>query len=110
KEALAQRNAELEHALRRAEEQRKLATEARRAAEHNEQQARDAEERAMQLLKREQERAAWLQERLGSPVAEELRSEEHTSELQSRDNLVCRRLPGKKTRTWSAAAASWWRS
>lgn len=73
KEALAQRNAELEHALRRAEEQRKLATEARRAAERNEQQARDAEERAMQLLKREQERAAWLQERLGSPVVEELR-------------------------------------
>src|SRR5690606_42155321 len=31
------------------------------------------------------------------------RSEEHTSELQSRENLVCRLLPEKKTRSTSSA-------
>src|SRR2546427_8384220 len=32
------------------------------------------------------------------------RSEEHTSELQSQSNLVCRLLLGKKTRTRSTSA------
>src|SRR5436309_7658125 len=43
-------------------------------------------------------------ERLGATTAEErlelaLRSEEHTSELQSRENLVCRLLLEKKKET-----------
>src|SRR5690606_40043893 len=29
---------------------------------------------------------------LGAPIIEQIRSEEHTSELQSRENLVCRHL------------------
>src|SRR5690606_40321282 len=33
----------------------------------------------------------------------ERRSEEHTSELQSRENLVCRLLPDKKNRVQSVA-------
>src|SRR5256886_11530833 len=33
---------------------------------------------------------------LPHPEAELARSEEHTSELQSQSNLVCRLLPGKK--------------
>src|SRR5690606_39769389 len=36
--------------------------------------------------------------RLSSPLAEEPRSEEHTSELQSRENLVCRLLLEKNNR------------
>src|SRR5690606_40063035 len=32
------------------------------------------------------------------PICQPLRSEEHTSELQSRENLVCRRLLDKKSR------------
>src|SRR2546430_6099013 len=32
-----------------------------------------------------------------------LRSEEHTSELQSQSNLVCRLLLGKKKTPWSAS-------
>src|SRR5690606_41593695 len=35
---------------------------------------------------------ASLQKRLGGLEADRLRSEEHTSELQSRENLVCRLL------------------
>src|SRR5690606_39846241 len=35
-------------------------------------------------------------ERLAGGAEEALRSEEHTSELQSRENLVCRLLPVKK--------------
>src|SRR3712207_8306807 len=34
----------------------------------------------------------------------DLRSEEHTSELQSRQYLVCRLLLEKKTRTWGETA------
>src|SRR2546430_7652018 len=34
------------------------------------------------------------------------RSEEHTSELQSQSNLVCRLLLEKKTHTWTASATS----
>src|SRR5690606_39574701 len=33
------------------------------------------------------------------PLGDRLRSEEHTSELQSRENLVCRLPPEKKKRT-----------
>src|SRR5690625_6419757 len=33
--------------------------------------------------------------------ADALRSEEHTSELQSRGHLVCRLLPEKKNNSWS---------
>src|SRR5206468_10322020 len=32
----------------------------------------------------------------GSPAVQDVRSEEHTSELQSRSDLVCRLLPEKK--------------
>src|SRR5579883_3275145 len=39
---------------------------------------------------------SWLDEHL--PALAEKRSEEHTSELQSRENLVCRLLPEKKKR------------
>src|SRR5690606_40657307 len=34
----------------------------------------------------------------GSPIHKRLRSEEHTSELQSRENLVCRLLLEKKNK------------
>src|SRR5690606_40237174 len=36
----------------------------------------------------------------GFAAAEQERSEEHTSELQSRENLVCRRLLEKKKQIW----------
>src|SRR3712207_6922424 len=36
---------------------------------------------------------------LGQPPGPEVRSEEHTSELQSRQNLVCRLLLEKKKKT-----------
>src|SRR5688572_32412430 len=42
---------------------------------------------------------------LNVPVGFETRSEEHTSELQSQSNLVCRLLLEKKKRLLSAAAA-----
>src|SRR5207302_10081108 len=35
----------------------------------------------------------------GSPIATTVRSEEHTSELQTRENLVYRLLPDKKNQT-----------
>src|SRR5690606_40592958 len=35
-----------------------------------------------------------------APTAEPVRSEEHTSELQSRENLVCRLLLEKKKLLW----------
>src|SRR5688500_19960609 len=41
----------------------------------------------------------------GPPLAAALRSEEHTSELQSPCNLVCRLLLEKKTRTTMSRAA-----
>src|SRR6266700_7316899 len=37
--------------------------------------------------------------RTGAPVRSRQRSEEHTSELQSRENLVCRLLLEKKKKT-----------
>src|SRR5690606_40575868 len=38
---------------------------------------------------------------IGAQIGDDERSEEHTSELQSRENLVCRLLPEKKTaRAW----------
>src|SRR5258706_13704444 len=37
-----------------------------------------------------------------------LRSEEHTSELQSLTNLVCRLLLEKKNKTTSNSATTWW--
>src|SRR5437016_10892513 len=37
---------------------------------------------------------------LGSPVVHEVRSEEHTSELQSLTNLVCRLLLEKKNKPY----------
>src|SRR5206468_6224048 len=40
------------------------------------------------------------------PLAEDKRSEEHTSELQSRSDLVCRLLLEKKKKTSSTNAAS----
>src|SRR5436309_7934241 len=36
-----------------------------------------------------------------TPIGAQTRSEEHTSELQSRENLVCRLLLEKKKSTWS---------
>src|SRR5690606_40604521 len=39
-----------------------------------------------------------------SEQADGLRSEEHTSELQSRENLVCRLLLEKKKNTWRKKA------
>src|SRR2546430_10321348 len=42
-----------------------------------------------------------------APIASnESRSEEHTSELQSQSNLVCRLLLGKKNKRRAAASAS----
>src|SRR2546430_4486505 len=41
-----------------------------------------------------------------SGIAADPRSEEHTSELQSQPNLVCRLLLEKKTRTRQAAGAA----
>src|SRR2546428_8276195 len=41
---------------------------------------------------------ALLQARIGADVARDERSEEHTSELQSRSDLVCRLLLEKKKR------------
>src|SRR5690349_16442715 len=38
-------------------------------------------------------------------IADEARSEEHTSELQSRRDLVCRRLLEKKKNTWAMLAS-----
>jgi len=66
KEELARRNAELELAVVRAQEQQKLALTAREDAERNEHQAREAEERAKVLLQREHERAERLNKQLGS--------------------------------------------
>src|SRR5690606_41647724 len=54
----------------------------------------------------------WLRQQTGLPLVvkgiltaedalDHQRSEEHTSELQSRENLVCRLLLEKKTTTWS---------
>src|SRR2546430_12558771 len=43
--------------------------------------------------------AIWLAELHGAPERSVLRSEEHTSELQSQSNLVCRLLLEKKTPT-----------
>src|SRR3712207_1064458 len=45
--------------------------------------------------------------RRGGDVVEVGRSEEHTSELQSRQYLVCRLLLGKKKRTSSTATYTW---
>lgn len=73
KDELALRNADLEEALKRAEAQRVLATDAQQSAERNERQAREAEERAKFLLKREQERADRLNKQLGSPLVEVLK-------------------------------------
>src|SRR5438034_8626963 len=46
------------------------------------------------------------------PAHEELRplgrSEEHTSELQSHSDLVCRLLLEKNTRAYPARAGPWW--
>src|SRR5690606_40998925 len=50
---------------------------------------------AAQAVKAENERRAAEQAELAA-AAEEARSEEHTSELQSRENLVCRLLLEKK--------------
>src|SRR2546430_9456556 len=47
------------------------------------------------LLDRPQVRAA-LEQMSGEAVAQRVRSEEHTSELQSQSNLVCRLLLEKK--------------
>src|SRR5438105_10005668 len=44
----------------------------------------------------------WLVAGVGSLIAARLRSEEHTSELQSRVDLVCRLLLEKKNPTTSA--------
>src|SRR5690606_41804703 len=41
--------------------------------------------------------------RAGRPDVRELRSEEHTSELQSRENLVCRLLLEKKNPTTTSS-------
>src|SRR5688572_31842383 len=41
----------------------------------------------------------WLEGRAGSGPAAKCRSEEHTSELQSQSNLVCRLLLEKKKQT-----------
>src|SRR5690606_40073057 len=57
-------------------------------------------------------RAVWLEahwdqpEELAQRVAAALRSEEHTSELQSRENLVCRLLLEKKKRKMKNARES----
>src|SRR5690606_20021926 len=40
-------------------------------------------------------------------AAPHARSEEHTSELQSRENLVCRLLLEKKKNTYTGAAGKW---
>src|SRR5260370_21497802 len=39
-------------------------------------------------------------------VGDELRSEEHTSELQSHLNLVCRLLLEKKNKRWACSSAT----
>src|SRR5690606_39786825 len=46
-------------------------------------------------------RSVWMTSSLSSP-----RSEEHTSELQSRAKLVCRRLLEKKETSWSRPVAT----
>src|SRR2546430_6262507 len=51
---------------------------------------------------RERRRAAHSGRSVGSPCSDVTRSEEHTSELQSQSNLVCRLLLEKK-KTTSAA-------
>src|SRR5690606_41725415 len=43
---------------------------------------------------------------LNTPILDKLRSEEHTSELQSRENLVCRLLLEKKN-TRQRRATTW---
>src|SRR2546430_9621174 len=49
-----------------------------------------------EVIPREQRRAARRAQVLRMPVVERCRSEEHTSELQSQSNLVCRLLLEKK--------------
>src|SRR5690606_42001146 len=51
---------------------------------------------AIALVARYKERAYDAAERLHETTEKSLRSEEHTSELQSRENLVCRLLLEKK--------------
>src|SRR3989454_8655254 len=46
----------------------------------------------------------------GNPVGRQLRSEEHTSELQSPCNLVCRLLLEKKKNIRSSTIQSRWRT
>src|SRR5436309_4106884 len=52
-----------------------------------------------------QDLSAYLEKRLGERVSgfadKSWRSEEHTSELQSRENLVCRLLLEKKKQTYT---------
>src|SRR5437868_7739075 len=50
----------------------------------------------------EQQQAPVSQGRALAIKTEDLRSEEHTSELQSRFDLVCRLLLEKKNKTWNA--------
>src|SRR6266511_5532959 len=47
-------------------------------------------------LRRRSRTTCWIASRRRSPRCDPARSEEHTSELQSRENLVCRLLLEKK--------------
>src|SRR5688572_32671003 len=58
--------------------------------------ARVADHEARALDAPQHERAVDLHHAAGVPSGEDLRSEEHTSELQSQSNLVCRLLLEKK--------------
>src|SRR5207302_9289042 len=63
----------------------------RRARSQGRRQALDWRRGGQDLARRRTDRR-----RMRSPVREDERSEEHTSELQSRENLVCRLLLEKK--------------
>src|SRR5690606_41597923 len=57
---------------------------------------RDYWDYATALVARTMQQTATIDVRLARCLGDEDRSEEHTSELQSRENLVCRHLLGKK--------------
>src|SRR3989442_7847035 len=69
--------------------------------------AEDAPFAVAQLARRSGDRALDLDDASRQLAAEKLRSEEHTSELQSRPHLVCRLLLGKKTSVAAAQSRAW---
>src|SRR3712207_6945096 len=66
---------------------------------------RDKLQRSVEVALRKRPVESERVERLVNGVVRQLRSEEHTSELQSRQYLVCRLLLEKKNRTYISPSA-----